>query len=693
MPRKQNGFGSSKSFSVKGVKSDKAINSNLTRGLKPKAAGSYPSNRSFGSTVSRTVIERYDAESDWIVWRKGYEYYINASYERLIQAAPVTGSPECEVGDVCYNPGKPIDKDPNSVNYNPQYIEAELNTQLYLDSPFEVDINFYGWRFATKNSDSNNHYVMKRTATLADGSDIELCKVTEVMLTGPDAEEAKKNNELWAKVVLGNDADILARSIGDRLTDNKTEATLTYFLNDKKQPALYSGKNGTVKPGTQELEVGIESTEPSNLTQVSVTVPYNEAISTPFIQDRNNNIRAYINEIGLLPRLFILQSLPSIDTLEFIDDAYYFTVNFADAIPSPAPLQQFFYILDNNETNLPPSLYDLTELEPVFETNDFKTNIEGSFIFQKSDYQRFFGNEYLTAQLVEQDITEVSYPTMPFLIREVTVLKNNSTNPALWEVEFTAEPYLSMLDLYSIPDQGEDGYLVFADYSFTETMLDTYNGEYYHPIEGPYDTVEQQIAANNKFSDLVWYRKVNDIDPYIGYISDTGVLKPVFNNPSVYLTLAKVYSCSCPSYSQAQLRMPQTTQGAEERKINRQRNYPLPTALGKRDYESIGLDSAAGVLESWQSDRAAASFKICKHTVAAMFDEHLKLQEPNTYQTVDAREEFGKKLSADMKEVTTEFTESYERGGITTLEIVFALAQGLNYNEIEIADLVLNAKF
>ena len=119
--------------------------------------------------------------------------------------------------------------------------------------------------------------------------------------------------------------------------------------------------------------------------------------------------------------------------------------------------------------------------------------------------------------------------------------------------------------------------------------------------------------------------------------------------------------------------MPQTTQGPEQRKVNRQRNYPLPTALGKKDYESIGTDSAAGVMQTWQNSRAAASFKLCKHTIAAMFDEHLKLQEPNTYQTIDAREEFGAKLAADIKEVPQEFYESYARGGINTLEIVFAI--------------------
>ena len=60
--------------------------------------------------------------------------------------------------------------------------------------------------------------------------------------------------------------------------------------------------------------------------------------------------------------------------------------------------------------------------------------------------------------------------------------------------------------------------------------------------------------------------------------------------------------------------------------------------MGRKDYESIGLDAAAGVIQSWQTKRAAASYKLCKHTIASMFDDHLKLQEPNTYQTIDARE-------------------------------------------------------
>ena len=74
-----------------------------------------------------------------------------------------------------------------------------------------------------------------------------------------------------------------------------------------------------------------------------------------------------------------------------------------------------------------------------------------------------------------------------------------------------------------------------------------------------------------------------------------------------------------------------------------------------------------------------------------MFSDHLKLQEPNTYQTIEAREQFGAKLAADIEEVGVEFQEAYRRGGITMLEIVFAIGQSINYDDVELAYLVLNA--
>ena len=86
-------------------------------------------------------------------------------------------------------------------------------------------------------------------------------------------------------------------------------------------------------------------------------------------------------------------------------------------------------------------------------------------------------------------------------------------------------------------------------------------------------------------------------------------------------------------------------------------------------------------------------FKMCKHSIAAMFIEKIKVKEPNSYPTIDAREDFEDKLRKEIAEVAQEFGLSYERGGITTLEIIFALGQGLNLDEVEMAYVLLNSKF
>ena len=59
MPRKQNGWGKPSSFKFK------TVNTNTKTGRKIGAAGSYPSDRTFGSVITRTVIEKYNLDSKW----------------------------------------------------------------------------------------------------------------------------------------------------------------------------------------------------------------------------------------------------------------------------------------------------------------------------------------------------------------------------------------------------------------------------------------------------------------------------------------------------------------------------------------------------------------------------------------------------------------------------------------------------
>ena len=128
MPKKQNGFGNTKSFlqpSFKGVSTGKA----------PGAPGTYPSSRRYGTSVHRTVIEKYNLDSDWVKWRKGYEYYNQAAWYRLQDLDEFSG----------------------------EYKDSQIESKLYQGTPYEIDVVFDGYKFATKSADSNNHYVMKRT--------------------------------------------------------------------------------------------------------------------------------------------------------------------------------------------------------------------------------------------------------------------------------------------------------------------------------------------------------------------------------------------------------------------------------------------------------------------------------------------------------------------------------------------------
>jgi len=115
--------------------------------------------------------------------------------------------------------------------------------------------------------------------------------------------------------------------------------------------------------------------------------------------------------------------------------------------------------------------------------------------------------------------------------------------------------------------------------------------------------------------------------------------------------------------------------------------------MGKSDFESIGTNSAAGLMESWETREHRMGFKMCKHSIAAMFIDKLKVKEPNSYPTSEARQDFEEKLIKEIEDVVSEFAYSYKRGGITTLEIIFALAQGLNLDEVETAYVILNSNF
>ena len=595
MARKQNGFGNPKSLGFKAPKS-------ISKGKRPGAAGLYPSDRRYGSSVQRSIIEQYDINSDWTKWRRGFEYYNKGAWYRLKTYDPITK----------------------------EYTESQIKSKLYQGTDFEVDVVFDGYKFATKNADSNNHYVMKRVTT----SDVDLGVITSVLNDELKYPEQKAYSEIWCKEQSGTDTRLLFQMIGERLTDGETEATLTYLLTEDNLPALYIGKSN-----------------PNKLTEVRAEINTAVLNNTVWMQNHNYNYQDLVGKVVYIPQFFVERPISSPDIFTVFDERDFFGASLRDGGKGE------IVILDN-DTDLPPSLYDISELEPIVSDPKGSYVIEGEFIYRKDTYQRFYGNQYITGQLVESNVDLMSYSVMPFVILGV-VEKDG-------KIEIVSEPFISELKLYQ---PAENGTLVFTDYSFTKTAIDEYDDEYYHALGAP--------------SDRLWLRLDTDINPWMDEVFTTGN----------HLRPATIYTCSCPSYSKAMLRAPQDTEDEGKRKINRQRRYPLPTAQGRKDYDQIGLGAAAGKMESWETRKDRMSFKMCKHTIATMFIEHLKVREPASYPTVDAREQFEAKLAEDIAEVGEEFGASYRRGGLTTLEIIFALAQGLNLDETELAYVVLNSKF
>ena len=111
MPRKKNGCGSF-SFSK--------VNSGVSSGKIKKRRGRYPSDRGFGATVTRSIIQEYDLESTWARWRKGMEYYYQGAYLEL----------------------------------------KRLTATLFQGTNDEIPLEFTGYKFATKNADTRSHYVI-----------------------------------------------------------------------------------------------------------------------------------------------------------------------------------------------------------------------------------------------------------------------------------------------------------------------------------------------------------------------------------------------------------------------------------------------------------------------------------------------------------------------------------------------------
>ena len=419
------------------------------------------------------------------------------------------------------------------------------------------------------------------------------------------------------------------------MTDGVTAANISWVLNGKKRPAVYLGKS------------------PPEGNTITVTVPLDEVMNTDFIKNKGNDIQSLVGESVFLPDFYRNRKLNKDDV--FVDFDMFWTVRVSELVGKTS-----IQILDTS-SGLPPTLGEINEFEQIYTSDEASGGLEGLFVYDKDRYQRFFGRQYLTAQVVEEEVSSLAYGILPWTIQSVKA--NVQTN----ELSLTSAPFQMALQMYTPTEQ--ERYIIFNEKGFTTQSVDyDANGNYNHAPPKPGEQLWQKINLS--------------VDPWIDEI---------FTNNSA-LRFADLYTCSCPAYLHAVLRSPEST-NEQGNTNNRQQRMPMPTAKGAPSYDAAGILKTAGIAQSWATAVYKKSFKICKHTVASMFINKIRVMEPNTFPSADARENFEKKLAQDISEVSQEFNAQLKRSEITQIEVIYALAEALNLDDIEIGYVLLTANF
>ena len=170
---------------------------------------------------------------------------------------------------------------------------------------------------------------------------------------------------------------------------------MSYVLRENNEPALYIGKS-----------------RPDKLTEVTCQIDTAVLNSSQWIEDRGNNYQALVGKVVYVPQFFAERPIDSPSTLNVLDENEFFGIDLVDKGQSE------IVVLDN-DTDLPPSLYDISTLKPIISDPDGTFTIEGSYIYRKETYQRFFGRQYLTGGLVMETAESLSYSVMPYIIQGV----------------------------------------------------------------------------------------------------------------------------------------------------------------------------------------------------------------------------------------------------------------------------------
>jgi hypothetical protein len=572
MPRKKNGWGKPNSFKFGSVAK------NTKTGKKPGSAGTYPSDRQFGSVITRTAIEKYDIDSKWSDWRRGYELYSKADF----------------------------------ADYT-----TTLTVAVFPNTVDKLITSFIVRRFPTKQSDTSVRYVAKRSVA----SQPTFGTIgTDIFTNSVVYKTEKGRQEIWTSIASYN--SLIQKLLGERFTDNEVGATLKMVMGSDKKPAVFHGKSKSAN------------------NETVYKVPWAGLSGSNYVVQNAGNINS------LEGQLIVVTNMPSFHTsgLTFTDGPYDITVDVSMSSSSKT-----IKIFDVSKLSNDEELFMPTTTPVIYTTNSGSVTVKDTYEVQKDPYQPYWGRQYFSASILQPRITQYSVDTPPVYIKSIV----RSTNGL--DAEITTVPYESQLTLHA---DASDGYFVWSDYSFTK-----------------------KVAGVGEEKDKSYI----DIDPWMDQTWVTGDT----------LKLEDSISCNCPKFTKGMMSSPESLYGAlaEARKIrNRQIKYPLPSAGQNKDTEAMSFEMS-GIINSWKTAHDNLDFQCCKHTIAGMFVDDIKVIEPSSYPSVETRIKFNEELEKQTKTAETEITSiSTERAELRLTDFLYTIGQLIQQSDTQVASIMLGRR-
>ena len=377
MPKKRNGFGKPTGFKD-------GFDQNRVDKAKRKvpASGQYPSNRSFGSTVTRSNYQQWNIESSWQKWRRGYEYARQGVWNEL------------------------------DLNFKSDMFRGTVNA---------LPMSFTCTRFPGGENDTAIRYVTSRIP------DTHSSFVTVgSVLSNPLASDNKTpmaNYELYVQISNSGYNSLIRKFRGVRLTNKEISAAYGYtathtatvkeVLNSNKMPSRYKGMSN------------------GKTTIVKYYVPKTEIDQTDFVINNDGNARSLIGQI-VIPydqSSFFQMSAPS-DTYDFKDYDRHWTVE--AEINSTCSIK----IIEDDGTNSK-SIFSETNKGVILpQRANTSLRINDTWKFLKDPYQRYYPGRYIGASLIEQSVDESSITIPPLYIANIV---ESGTNYEIWTIQHESE--------------------------------------------------------------------------------------------------------------------------------------------------------------------------------------------------------------------------------------------------------------